>query len=194
MQLYISVCVAVEIAGVDTYVSILYQQNASSWQTSLIYYFSWTVLHPLSLLPPSFLSTFPSLLFSLPPSFLSPSLPLPSSPFLSLPSCPLLCSYLLSGVIDQSGMKITYLSKPRTHNAGIALIGHGVTPLMITPPSVDKFTVVGNCNSGCTEKVRRHMPSSYTPIQDSILCIVQYMYEQYNYMLLRCTHIAHCKT
>ena len=150
------------------------------------------MLHPLSLLPPSFLSTFPSLLFSLPPSFLSPSLPLPSSPFLSLPSCPLLCSYLLSGVIDQSGMKITYLSKPRTHNAGMAFTGHGVTPIMITPPAVDEFTVIGNCNSDCTEKVRSHMPSRYIIITFKTVCYVQYMYGQY--ICYSGVHIAHCMT
>ena len=122
------------------------------------------MLHPLSLLSPSPLSysPFPLIPFSIPPT-LSHSLP---------PSCPLLSPYLLSGIIDQSGMKITYLSKPRTHNAGIALIGHGVTPLMITPPSVDKFTVIGNCNSDCTEKVRRHMPSSYIIITFKTVCIV----------------------
>ena len=59
------------------------------------------------------------------------------------------------GVIDQSGMKITYLNKQRTHNAGMAVIGHTVTPMMITPPSVKEFTVIGNCESGCTEKVGR---------------------------------------
>ena len=108
----------------------------------------------------------PSLLFvylPLPPVLPSSLIPfsVPPTPFLSLPSCPLLCSYLLSGVIDQSGIKITYLSKPRTHNAGMAFTGHGVTPIMITPPAVDEFTVIGNCNSDCTEKVRSHMLSRY---------------------------------
>ena len=145
------------------------------------------MLHPLSLLPPSFLPTFPSLLFSLTPSFLSSRLPLPSSP-----SHPvhLLCSYLLSGVIDQSGMKITYLSKPRTHNAGMAFTGHGVTPLMITPPAVDEFTVIGNCNSDCTEKVRSHMPSRYIIITFKTVCYVQYMYDSIYATQVYTLHIA----
>ena len=50
-------------------------------------------------------------------------------------------------------MNITYLSTGRKHNAGALSVGHNVTPLMIVPPGVSKFSIYGTCDSSCTSMV-----------------------------------------
>ena len=50
-------------------------------------------------------------------------------------------------------MNVTYLSTGRKYNAGAVSIGHAVTPAMIVPPRVSKFSIYGTCDSSCTSKV-----------------------------------------
>ena len=60
---------------------------------------------------------------------------------------------LLEGVVDSSGVELTYLDFPREHNAGSFAVGHKVTPHQLVPPKLPNFDVHGICNPSCNSQV-----------------------------------------
>ena len=64
------------------------------------------------------------------------------------------------GVIDNSGLRFYYTRTPRQYDAGILEIGHDVTPFMVIPPGVERYTVLGFCAMECSE-VRWHYLNNF---------------------------------
>ena len=58
-------------------------------------------------------------------------------------------------IIDQSGITFYYtqMAKKVMHLAGIMAIGHHVTPNMLMPPQLEKYSIAGLCSDYCTKKV-----------------------------------------
>ena len=67
--------------------------------------------------------------------------------------CSCLIAGAYTGVIDNSGMRIYYTTEPSEFNAGSIALGHIVTPNMIVPPGVERFTIAGICSADCTQQV-----------------------------------------
>ena len=178
-----------EIAGVDTYVSILYQQcgqkNASSWQTSLTYYFSWTVLYLFSLLPPSLPSpSSPSRSLFLLHSFLHRSHSLPPPPSILSTPVPLPAVRCHWSVWYEYHLPLQASDTQRRHSFDWTC-SHA-------PHDHPTFSGWVHCDRQLQFRLYRKGKKTYAfklhnyNIQDSILCTVCYSDVH--------THIAHCMT
>ena len=60
---------------------------------------------------------------------------------------------MIEGVMDSSGVELTYLDNPRMHDAGILSVGHQVTFHQLMPPHLSHFDVYGVCNPSCNAQV-----------------------------------------
>ena len=65
-------------------------------------------------------------------------------------------NYLITDVIDSSGIRFYYSSSPREHDAGILAVGHRVTSYMIIPPGTQNYTIGAVCTGTCINNVRPH--------------------------------------
>ena len=61
--------------------------------------------------------------------------------------------FFCSGVIDSSGISFFYIDTPREHDAGILILGHSVSGIMMIPPGSTNYTTPGFCFSECTNQV-----------------------------------------
>jgi dopamine beta-monooxygenase len=58
---------------------------------------------------------------------------------------------LISGMVDNSGMRIKYVDKLRKYDAGVMELGLEYTDKMAIPPGVFGFPLSGYCISECTD-------------------------------------------
>ena len=58
-------------------------------------------------------------------------------------------------IIDQSGITFYYTQTAEKvkHLAGIMAVGHHITPNMLIPPQLEKYSIAGFCSDDCTKKV-----------------------------------------
>ncbi len=58
-------------------------------------------------------------------------------------------------IIDESGIAFHYTEAAEKvkHLAGVMTVGHHVSPNMLIPPQLDKYTIAGLCSGDCTKKV-----------------------------------------
>ena len=59
----------------------------------------------------------------------------------------------ISGIIDNSGMRLFYTDRLRKFDAGIIEIGLEYTDKNSIPPRQDEFVLSGHCLGECTEEV-----------------------------------------
>ena len=64
--------------------------------------------------------------------------------------------YVLSniGLVDSSGMRITYTSELREYDAGLLTTGVQIGPKHMIPPHETDFVTTGFCKAVCIEQVR----------------------------------------
>ncbi|XP_068222682.1 MOXD1 homolog 1-like [Palaemon carinicauda] len=72
---------------------------------------------------------------------------------------------LRQGIVDNSGLRIFYTEKLRPNDAGILMLGHGVSPLYIIPPG-QHWLSIGQCSGECLSK---HLPESGLQVFAGIL-------------------------
>ena len=63
--------------------------------------------------------------------------------------------HIFLGIIDESGITFYYTETAEKvkHLAGVMAVGHHITPNMLIPPQLDKYSIAGLCSGDCTKKV-----------------------------------------
>ena len=62
-----------------------------------------------------------------------------------------------TGIVDSSGIKITYLEAPREYDAGILLISHNPSQFLIIPPNTTNYTISALCSADYTKMVHKYL-------------------------------------
>lgn len=78
-------------------------------------------------------------------------------------------SILLSGVVDDSGIRLLYTTRLRENEAAVLTLGHEVSHQMVIPPG-QTWKTVGRCGSPCLEEVSE---SSRMTVTNYVSCLLQ---------------------
>lgn len=60
----------------------------------------------------------------------------------------------VSGVIDNSGIRMRLTSQLRQHDVGSLVVGHDVSSYQVIPPQQAAFISKGFCSENCINKVK----------------------------------------